>query len=143
MVPTQILMDNYANDATGDELTSLPEFRYGVPQQVAAWRTNKNNLITQAAAARPAAGVHRAAPADHQGALEAHRREESERGIALNGRGKRVSVRIARCAEATARQAAAPRATARARHGFLDAASSARTMAWSPRLRAVSIGNAP
>ena len=47
MVPTQILMDNYANDATGDELTSLPEFRYWVPQQVAAWRTNKNNFLAQ------------------------------------------------------------------------------------------------
>ncbi|CAA9328012.1 MAG: Amidohydrolase family enzyme, partial [uncultured Gemmatimonadaceae bacterium] len=33
MVPTQILLDNYANDATGDALTSLPEFRYWVPQQ--------------------------------------------------------------------------------------------------------------
>ncbi len=42
MVPTQILLDNYANDATGDELTSLPEFKYWVPQQTAAWRTNKN-----------------------------------------------------------------------------------------------------
>ena len=52
MVPTQILLDNYANDATGDELTSLPEFRYWVPQQVAAWRTNKNNLLAQAAAPR-------------------------------------------------------------------------------------------
>ena len=47
MVPTQILMDNYANDATGDELTSLPEFRYWVPQQVAGWRTNKNNYLAQ------------------------------------------------------------------------------------------------
>ena len=47
MVPTQILMDNYANDATGDELTSLPEFKYWVPQQVAAWRTNKNNFLAQ------------------------------------------------------------------------------------------------
>ena len=36
MVPTQILLDNYANDATGDELTSLPEFKYWVPQQTAA-----------------------------------------------------------------------------------------------------------
>jgi len=52
MVPTQILMDNYASDATGDELTSLPEFKYWVPQQVAAWRTNKNNLIAQAAVSR-------------------------------------------------------------------------------------------
>ena len=47
MVPTQILMDNYANDATGEELTSLPEFRYWVPQQVTAWRTNKNNYLAQ------------------------------------------------------------------------------------------------
>jgi hypothetical protein len=52
MVPTQILMDNYANDATGDELTSLPEFRYWVPQQVAAWRNNKNNLLAQAPVSR-------------------------------------------------------------------------------------------
>ncbi len=47
MVPTQILMDNYASDATGDALTALPEFRYWVPQQVAAWRTNKNGLVSQ------------------------------------------------------------------------------------------------
>jgi imidazolonepropionase-like amidohydrolase len=47
MVPTQILLDNYANDATGDELTSLPEFKYWVPQQTAAWRTNKNNYLAQ------------------------------------------------------------------------------------------------
>jgi imidazolonepropionase-like amidohydrolase len=52
MVPTQILMDNYANDATGDELTALPEFTYWVPQQVTAWKTNKNNLIAQAPAPR-------------------------------------------------------------------------------------------
>jgi hypothetical protein len=52
MVPTQILMDNYANDATGEELTSLPEFKYWVPQQVTAWRTNKNNLLSQAAVPR-------------------------------------------------------------------------------------------
>ena len=52
MVPTQILMDNYANDATGDQLTALPEFRYWVPQQVASWRTNKNNLIAQPPASR-------------------------------------------------------------------------------------------
>src|SRR5687768_15605633 len=52
MVPTQILMDNYANDATGDELTSLPEFKYWVPQQVTAWRTNKNTLLAQPPASR-------------------------------------------------------------------------------------------
>ena len=48
MVPTQILMDNFANDATGDALTSLPEFRYWVPQQVTAWRTFKDNVLAQA-----------------------------------------------------------------------------------------------
>jgi imidazolonepropionase-like amidohydrolase len=47
MVPTQILMDNYANDATGEQLTSAPEFTYWVPQQVAAWRTNKDNILSQ------------------------------------------------------------------------------------------------
>ena len=52
MVPTQILLDNYANDATGDELTALPEFRYWVPQQVAAWRTSKNNLLAQSQVSR-------------------------------------------------------------------------------------------
>jgi hypothetical protein len=48
MVPTQILMDNFTNDATGTELTSLPEFRYWVPQQVTGWRTFKDNLLAQA-----------------------------------------------------------------------------------------------
>jgi imidazolonepropionase-like amidohydrolase len=52
MVPTQILTDNYANDATGDELTSLPEMRYWVPQQVASWRTSKNNLMARASVSR-------------------------------------------------------------------------------------------
>ncbi len=52
MVPTQILVDNYTNDATGDELTSVPEMRYWVPQQVASWRTTKNNLVSQAAVSR-------------------------------------------------------------------------------------------
>lgn len=52
MVPTQILLDNYASDATGDELTSLPEFKYWVPQQTAAWRTNKNNYLAQPPVAR-------------------------------------------------------------------------------------------
>ena len=48
MVPTQILMDNFANDATGEELTTGPEFRYWVPQQVAAWRKYKNDYLAQA-----------------------------------------------------------------------------------------------
>jgi hypothetical protein len=48
MVPTQILMDNFTNDATGTELTSLPEFRYWIPQQVTAWRTFKDNLLAEA-----------------------------------------------------------------------------------------------
>jgi imidazolonepropionase-like amidohydrolase len=47
MVPTQILMDNYTSDATGDSLTSLVEFQYWVPQQVNGWRTMKNNLLAQ------------------------------------------------------------------------------------------------
>lgn len=52
MVPTQILMDNYANDATGDELTAFPEFKYWVPQQVQVWRNNKNNYLAQAPVSR-------------------------------------------------------------------------------------------
>jgi imidazolonepropionase-like amidohydrolase len=52
MVPTQILMDNYANDMTGEELTSLPEFTYWVPQQVDAWRANKNTVLANPAISR-------------------------------------------------------------------------------------------
>lgn len=52
MVPTQILMDNYANDTTGDELTSLPEFKYWVPQQITAWRDNKNSYLAQPSVSR-------------------------------------------------------------------------------------------
>ncbi|HXG72161.1 MAG TPA: amidohydrolase family protein [Gemmatimonadaceae bacterium] len=52
MVPTQILLDNYANDATGDELTALPEMRYWVPQQVTSWRNTKNNLLSEAVVSR-------------------------------------------------------------------------------------------
>jgi imidazolonepropionase-like amidohydrolase len=48
MVPTQILMDNFTSDASGTELTSHPEFRYWLPQQVAAWRAFKDNLLAQA-----------------------------------------------------------------------------------------------
>lgn len=52
MVPTQILMDNYANAATGAELTSVPEMRYWVPQQVESWKTNKDNLLANLPATR-------------------------------------------------------------------------------------------
>jgi len=52
MVPTQILMDNYVSDATGAQLTSLPEFRYWVPQQVTNWRTLKDNLLAQPPASK-------------------------------------------------------------------------------------------
>jgi imidazolonepropionase-like amidohydrolase len=52
MVPTEILMDNYANDLTGDQLTAHEEFRYWVPQQVAGWRAQKDNLLGQAQASR-------------------------------------------------------------------------------------------
>lgn len=48
MVPTQILMDNYASDATGAELTAGEEFAYWVPQQVAAWRKFKDDMLAQA-----------------------------------------------------------------------------------------------
>jgi hypothetical protein len=47
MVPTQILMDNYANDASGEQLTSGPEFRYWVPQVVTNWRSQKDNILAQ------------------------------------------------------------------------------------------------
>lgn len=47
MVPTQILMDNYANDLTGEQLTSAGEFRYWVPQQVAAWKAQKDQILAQ------------------------------------------------------------------------------------------------
>ena len=52
MVPTQILTDNYANDATGEQLTSLPEMRYWVPQQIANWRAAKNNILSQTSVTR-------------------------------------------------------------------------------------------
>jgi hypothetical protein len=52
MVPTQILMDNWAGDATGEELTSLAEFRYWVPQQVEAWRKYKNEYLAEPDAPR-------------------------------------------------------------------------------------------
>jgi hypothetical protein len=47
MVPTQILMDNYANALTGEQLTTLPEMKYWVPQQVAQWKTQKDNILAQ------------------------------------------------------------------------------------------------
>ena len=52
MVPTQILMDNYANDRTGEQLTSLAEFRYWVPQQVANWRGQKDTILARPPAPR-------------------------------------------------------------------------------------------
>ncbi len=52
MVPTQILMDNYANDATGDALTALPEFRYWIPEQTAAWRAAKNDYLARPGVSR-------------------------------------------------------------------------------------------
>src|SRR5688572_32257144 len=50
MVPTQILMDNYTNDLTGEQLTSTEEFKYWLPQTVAQWRTMKNNVLAQSQA---------------------------------------------------------------------------------------------
>lgn len=52
MVPTQILLDNYASDVTGDELTSLPEMSYWVPGQVATWRATKNSMLAQGSVPR-------------------------------------------------------------------------------------------
>ena len=52
MVPTQILMDNYTNELTGEQLTSSEEFKYWIPQQVAQWRTLKDNLLAQPPAPR-------------------------------------------------------------------------------------------
>jgi imidazolonepropionase-like amidohydrolase len=52
MVPTQILMDNYASDDTGEQLTSLPEFRYWVAQEVARWRANKDAILSTLPATR-------------------------------------------------------------------------------------------
>ncbi len=52
MVPTQILLDNYANDATGEALTAAEEFRYWIPQQVASWRTFKDNMLAQGQVSR-------------------------------------------------------------------------------------------
>lgn len=52
MVPTQILLDNYASDATGAELTAAEEFSYWVPQQVAAWRKFKDDMLAQGAVPR-------------------------------------------------------------------------------------------
>ena len=50
MVPTQILMDNYTNDLTGEQLTSTDEFKYWLPPTVAQWRTTKNNVLAQSQA---------------------------------------------------------------------------------------------
>ena len=52
MVPTQILMDNYTNDMTGQELTSGVEFKYWLPQAVTNWRNMKDNLLAQPQASR-------------------------------------------------------------------------------------------
>lgn len=55
MVPTQILMDNYTNDATGDSLVSLPEMRFWIAESGIgknAWRSNKNALLSNPTASR-------------------------------------------------------------------------------------------
>jgi imidazolonepropionase-like amidohydrolase len=49
MVPTQTLMEYYANDMTGDELAARPEYRYWLPNQVAQWRAQKNARLADAA----------------------------------------------------------------------------------------------
>ena len=52
MVPTQILMDNYTNDLTGEQLTSTVEFKYWLPQQVTQWRNLKDTLLARPPASR-------------------------------------------------------------------------------------------
>ena len=52
MVPTQILMDNYTNDLTGEQLTSGVEFKYWLPQAVTNWRNMKDTLLAKPPASR-------------------------------------------------------------------------------------------
>jgi imidazolonepropionase-like amidohydrolase len=50
MVPTQILMDNYTNDLSGDSLTALPEMRYWIADGGlgrTAWKNQKNTILAQ------------------------------------------------------------------------------------------------
>lgn len=48
LVPTAALLDNWINDTPGDVLAALPEMKYWLPNQVEAWRMNKNNTLAAA-----------------------------------------------------------------------------------------------
>lgn len=45
VVPTQTLMEYYANDMTGDELASRSEYRYWLTDEVERWREQKNERL--------------------------------------------------------------------------------------------------
>jgi imidazolonepropionase-like amidohydrolase len=49
MVPTQTLMEFYANDMTGDELAAREDYRYWIPGQVEQWRGQKNERLADPA----------------------------------------------------------------------------------------------
>ncbi|HSJ24093.1 MAG TPA: amidohydrolase family protein [Longimicrobiales bacterium] len=48
MVPTQTLMEFFANDMTGDELAAREDYAYWVPGQVEQWRQQKNARLASA-----------------------------------------------------------------------------------------------
>ncbi|CAN5753525.1 amidohydrolase family protein [soil metagenome] len=45
MVPTQTLMEYFANDMTGDQLAAREDYRYWIPGQVEQWRQQKNDRL--------------------------------------------------------------------------------------------------
>jgi len=45
MVPTQTLMEFFANDMTGDQLAARQDYRYWIPGQVEQWRQQKNERL--------------------------------------------------------------------------------------------------
>jgi hypothetical protein len=45
MVPTQTLMEFYANDMSGDDLAARDDYRYWIPGQVEQWRQQKNERL--------------------------------------------------------------------------------------------------
>jgi hypothetical protein len=74
MVPTQILMDNYANDATGDELTALPGVRVLGPAAGRRVAHGEDRYLAQPPEPREQRqAFDRPAPAAHRGALRRRR----------------------------------------------------------------------
>ncbi len=45
MVPTAALLDAWVDDTPADSLAARPEMRYWLPNQIASWRMNKENLL--------------------------------------------------------------------------------------------------